>query len=779
MSLEDYTELAITDFKGLYDRGSDDTCPQDHAITCLNRRFSPGETNMREGSTLALTPGYASGKVRRFYFASQSTVSHLYLLDEAGNIYQDNGAGVILANGSMTDFSAFNFFDHIYFAMHDGLKGLTGQNLKILDSTGVVRDAAGPALTATNPVLGAVGAAGVVDSGVHKIAIVGETNSGHLVPPGPKISTVFTPLNYLAISYLVAASGYFKTSINGNFSTGETITIGNITYTLRTTLTTGGTVANEILITGVGFPGGTLADLSKIATTLNGDGIESIDYGIGTVFPNGKFTITTTPVFGLFFIWNDKGSAGNLVPTTDTCADFSWLNATLVNGSDGNNKISLTVIPTGPTPIVKRHIIATKAGLEEYFFVPDYLSDGTTINGLIPNNSATTQTIDFSDDELIESADYLFDLKETIPAPLGLCQYAGRLMTFGEAANRSIVRGSKVGYPESFSDIDGIMIVTKDDGYTVQNAGPLRTVFYIYKSLGVHYAIDNSGEVGTWDVIPVDAGIGVPIHGIANIVESSINRHTSEITFLADISGLVLFNGTFLKPEVTWKVRDWWKQINFNYYHKVQVVNDPENQRLYVIAPINGATECNAFLMGDYSDCSFNMGGLAQFHQLIKWSPWQFHKDVTCIGIILTSAYSGGTPVLAWGTINANVSKLFFLDPSKIIDDASAIDSYYEFTYQTVSLGWINGFRAARFRIPNGNGNLILTAAGEDNTNIVTNPTLPQLAITNAPGKDYLRLMNYNNEKMRLKLETNATTHYFTLTRAAIFGIAMWPMRPA
>ena len=288
--------------------------------------------------------------------------------------------------------------------------------------------------------------------------------------------------------------------------------------------------------------------------------------------------------------------------------------------SPGTVKINLSVIPIGPAGTAKRRILITQAGLSEYFFL------GSAFGGIINDNVTTTAVLNFDDTtDLVESADFLFDLLETIPAPLGLAEYSGRLCIFGNRAEPSFVRASRVGEGEAFDSIDSIVFVNKDDGFSIRNATVIRDVLYSFKNLGIYSIRDTGNEPSTWIVSPIDKSINVSIHGIGEFFDLSGITMARDWTLLADRSGILLFDGIARKPPITTKIDDIWQTLNFTKFHKLVVAIDEQNHKIYCAIPTGSATENNKLIMGDYNLCPGNFPEASK----IKWSLWEFKPGGT------------------------------------------------------------------------------------------------------------------------------------------------------
>jgi hypothetical protein len=236
MSLEEYEKVSITSFKGLFQRGLDDTCPPDHSTVAQNLRYNrTGEAFTRDGVASSLT---TPANITRMFPA---TFGHNLIIiltcDGIGNIYRSDTGGVLLSVTNMVDFAAINVFGFCLISpilstpatlnpvyIWSGLQILGSDSVPIRVAAGV-----GPGLgmTATqNSTLGNC------NNGVHLVACSFITNSGYTTQPGPMGSPtppVAENPTFMAVS--VTSTG------------SQSIEIDNIP------IGPAGTVARQILIT--------------------------------------------------------------------------------------------------------------------------------------------------------------------------------------------------------------------------------------------------------------------------------------------------------------------------------------------------------------------------------------------------------------------------------------------------------------------------------------------------------------------------------------------------
>ena len=293
---------------------------------------------------------------------------------------------------------------------------------------------------------------------------------------------------------------------------------------------------------------------------------------------------------------------------------LTFATATSVSEVQGYTISSIPVSPD--TFVTKRHIVASKKVLGyngdqdgyQLFFVPD---------GNIDDNTTTSKVISFYDIDLLEDASHLIDNFSEIPAGVALATYNGRMILTTEFDNISLVRVSAPGEPEAFDQVDGLIIIPLD-GNPVTNAQEFRDVLYIYKKTRTYACVDNEDIPSTWIPEPVDQGIGAPVHGISQVLDSGgVNV---EYLVIADFSGIMLFNGAYTRPELSWKIATFWLEIDHFEFRKIQMVNDTINQIIYLTLPDS------SILSGDYSN------GINP--KAIKWAIWNFDIEATTIALI-------------------------------------------------------------------------------------------------------------------------------------------------
>lgn len=244
----DHEKVTIEKFMGLYDRGSDNSTPPDHASDCLNVRFVDNDVASRFGLS---SPSVTISSVRRIaVYKRVGEASRLLILDNAGNLYDSlNLITPILTIVGMVDFSATPFNSRIFVSPHDGTEGLPNEFVYIYDGTSC-RKAGGTAPSSSFTVATSA-SSGFVEAGIHIFALAYETASGYITQPGPAQYIVY------------AAPGGFKATVSG-IPTGPAGTVGRrILATKVIPVYNGNQDISELFF----VPGGRIPD--NVTTTID------------------------------------------------------------------------------------------------------------------------------------------------------------------------------------------------------------------------------------------------------------------------------------------------------------------------------------------------------------------------------------------------------------------------------------------------------------------------------------------------------------------------------
>lgn len=266
---------------------------------------------------------------------------------------------------------------------------------------------------------------------------------------------------------------------------------------------------------------------------------------------------------------------------------------------------------------VKRHIVASA-------IITDYNGDTTGydlffIPGADINDNTTTflNNVSFYDADLLEDASHLFDNYTDIPAGVCLSLYHNRLILTTPYTDISIVLVSAVGEPEAISQIDGLLIVPPD-GNPITNAQEMRDILYVTKRARTVSFVDNDDVPSSWPLTIIDNALGCGVHGIATVIDSGST--SADFLIIASFQGIMLFNGRFAQPELSWKINALWEGLERNDWRLISLLNDPIKQLFYITL-----TDYR-LLIGDYGN------GLDP--KKIRWIPWRFDFKVNSVALV-------------------------------------------------------------------------------------------------------------------------------------------------
>lgn len=425
----------------------------------------------------------------------------------------------------------------------------------------------------------------------------------------------------------------------------------------------------------------------------------------------------------------------------------------------GGKKINLSNIPTGPANILKRHILITHGDGAEYFFLD---SNG----GLIPDNVTTTAVLDFFNTDLVDSADYLFDVRESVPCGTNINIFASRLVISGfDDPDESLCRFSQSGDPETFDQTVENVIINKDDGYNIRTMGQIRDQFYLYKDVGVYVTNDNGDDPSNWDVFTVEKAIGAAnVRALSTVSATSMTGAHHDMHLIADKSGLYLNTGLLNFPDITFKVNDYWKSsIDFT---KVDPFIDAKNKRVYILGGTDGT-----MLVGDYAE------GIDA--QAIKWSIWKLPNSITTAAIL--DIATGGNPEFTFMTTGLNI---YHFDSTLDLDYGNAvIDSPITFGGISFIEGYINMLAALKARVT-GNGVLRISVIGYDaltDDSDYNQYILGEITFGDRMHRDIQLMSRFMSEKFYIRLVNitdNIPNSNFWLSKMNIFGNEMYASRP-
>jgi len=648
MTVRGHEPIVIEEINGLWSRGDDETCPSDHLLLANNIQFIHSGIETRTGILPYVKPSFPADlrKLVRVYNWTTQKAQTLVVMTEDGVIYHVISPTEVfqirICSGA-DDFAFISIGNKAYISPFKIYTNKSGQTyaLGMINEcvyvykgdqdplTGIIGGLPAAGLPPTNanvtfpkgraPMIGYNSVKdGKVTKGVHIISVCnnggqGSPDSSPIVdapgekmiqldhiPAGPAGTTTRTIIMTKAIPHdkFVSTPGFYNTQFypvevfNSNTETTFTLDISDA----------------ELEAKGLYVPTANPGTQTGALLVTNTDTVGFCD-----------------PGFHLLAVVYESHTGYLSAPGPEFFGGNTFINE--------KRAIKVSNIPTGPFPYsLKRHIVSTKTIPEyngdqkgyQFFFVP---------KGTLENNTDTEIILNYYDSDLIADASHLMDNFGKIPAGVNFAEYHSRLVVVGDAHfpkdlagvedtkksdNRSVAWVSAPGEPEAINQVDGL-IVTPLDGNPLTNCQDFRDILYLFKSNRTYAVVDNQDEPTTWAVEVVDQGIGATVHGVADVLDSGgVNV---DYLIVGDQSGLMLFNGTYARPELSWKIENLWMRFDKNLLHKLQIANDSIRKKIWITYPGN----TSLMFLADYNN------GLDPKN--VRWALWDF-------GIIIMTSLS-------------------------------------------------------------------------------------------------------------------------------------------
>jgi hypothetical protein len=222
-------------------------------------------------------------------------------------------------------------------------------------------------------------------------------------------------------------------------------------------------------------------------------------------------------------------------------------------------------------------------------------------------------------------------------------------------------------------------------------------------------------------------------------------------------AGLLVFDGSYAGPELSWKVREIWDRINEDYFHRIRIHTDSHSKCLYVSIPLDDAVDCSHILVGDFQS------GLDAVS--IKWSLWEFPTICPAINLDLTT---NNVPYL----LVCQTPNIYEIKFGALTDYGNDIETIMRSAPLTADEeGGLVHFDSLRLRI-RGLGSLQIKLSGEDEAD---QQVLVPLDLELLPGREFLRLANLVNEKCMVELKTQGGK--FSINKLVLFAAPVYAER--
>src|ERR1051325_8460864 len=223
--VNDHAPIAITSFRGRFDRGEDDSIPNGFFLDSKNNRFLQSGAKTREGSSsLHTIPSVRRAAIYKIPGEAQ----RLLILDDSNQLFDStNLASPILTVSGMTDFSMETIYGRAYITPHNGVTGLPGEKVYVYSGSGTARAAAGVTPTSVTLAVTDSALSGNCEEGEKVIAVCYLTSTGYITAPagyliydpvgGKRLDVAGLPIGGTGVSGRVLLSTKTLVDFNGDF----------------------------------------------------------------------------------------------------------------------------------------------------------------------------------------------------------------------------------------------------------------------------------------------------------------------------------------------------------------------------------------------------------------------------------------------------------------------------------------------------------------------------------------------------------------------------------
>lgn len=433
-----------------------------------------------------------------------------------------------------------------------------------------------------------------------------------------------------------------------------------------------------------------------------------------------------------YIITSRTGFAGKLSPVTGADSEYDISSVLTADATDQSFTVTLDT-SSWPTEANSVQLFMSPVDdLNRYFLIPG--------GSLGVSGGTLNFTVDVSDEDLYaiaaeaEVTDHLNLLTQDSSgnppfSPFFVFEY-GQRMGYMEDT------GSIAGAVSTcwFSDPEDPQHLSADQhGVTLPGfrkmcaAFVIRNVCYI---LGPNwtYAVQATADVPVEWPAPalVDGQIGtLSPHGV------TVNT-AGGFAWVVSQRGLELFSaGAYGTRPMSYYQETDWKRINFAQAHKIQIVDDSNNQQILVIVPLDGATTCTHILCFDYKH------GLTP--KDIDYSIWDIDSFLPgAIGLVRNPTSYRMEPWLGRSSVGAVLRKNQRTDSDPFQDNGAAVVWQHRLgilprAESAPGRQWTAQSIYARVT---GAGTLVPSVRSLDG---VKEFTLRSIPLTSAPGLEYFR----------------------------------------
>lgn len=802
-------------FRGLRTLENPLDVPPGYSPDCQNVDFRAGTVFKRPGTSLVgtLTDAGTSVVSIKEYVGLDTADRELLLLTSDGELYRSDtdtyiSPFTLIANSlyqqslkSDMRMNSVTLFgrEYLAFAVNGHASAIRPRQY----GRGVSLDPVAPEGPGDPPAIadGAVDATNGLSAGVHKFRLFFRTRTGHwttlsqpvsYTAPGGKlvnISQIAIGPEWVTERVIVAtpegSDDYF-------FIEGSKMVVGDNTAVSVTGLGWG---SDSALISGTPVSSQTNPDedLLRLAPLPAQAGVVAFRGRLGwwgerntVVRANDKGFLNLSFNGGLIDPdvpcgWEEQIAGGTVVASMqDAVGTVFRITGDGVNqkGRIQNKIHALGVLPSGVS-IRGRMRLKKSAGASQgtvhMYLVP--LTTGAAVSGMsVDVGALSSSEWRLIDAEVISAAANLPNVDWVLRISSGGAPGGGTAISNGEwiaidevelyeaedSVSKSLIRWSKVDEPESYDDLYGLQTVAENNGQDIRSCFVLRDTCFVVKERSTHAIRDNP------DAEPADWGASEVSSTVGTFSPKGVGMGDGWV-LIASRDGLYYFDGaSFQDAPVSIEIQPTWARINWKYGHKIEVHVNADTGQVFVLAPLDGATEVSHVIYMRY------LGGSPSNPQGRDWSLWPL--VVNCAAFAertsdrARSLYFGTPPFqFAGGPAKGNLLRLDAdaTDDNFGTDNPAAIDAYY----QTHFLGREFGRRFFGYITMNiaGVGWLRLDAVRQDGSGIWSRKPLSPRYLDRFPLFDKEWIVSLTGERMAFRLGVQSLKEKFELRKMTVF----------
>lgn len=349
----------------------------------------------------------------------------------------------------------------------------------------------------------------------------------------------------------------------------------------------------------------------------------------------------------------------------------------------------------------------------------------------------------------------------------------------------SVLYGSNVADPESFQGTTGFQNYNENDGRRITNSAIIRDRLYVTKNVGGLFSTtaDNSADFSSWDIETISLRTGC--ESLNGVGTHSTSTGEDWLTLLTR-DGLYVFWG----PEpvkISQENQPLWDSINWDAGISAWTVTDVAHRRILMGVPLGSATSPSKILQMDYNLCGGTAESLADSPPVSptysgqlkahaksrKWSIWNLTMNY---GAFLEQPNGNVGLYLGNGVGNGNV---YQLSDDNLVDVDGPINAYYitspypsdEQKQQEIQMKGNRCLLRYLTLYIEGIGNLQLTAYGPGFVDSYIAPIFgaPALALQGTASNDLETFMNFQAERIFLKIQATGDTPWFSVQNGQLY----------